>query len=129
VWGWTIFGGTLVCVCLLLAFLLGERLDGVARVATGALLRLSPRAFAALASGVALLLAAAMSRHAFAGQPYTGDEMAQQWHARILLAGRLSAVAEPWPEFFNTAVGGSPSIRSGGPPSSPSACGSERSGS
>ena len=29
--------------------------------------------------------------------------MAQQWHARILASGRVAAVAEPYPEFFNTA--------------------------
>jgi hypothetical protein len=36
----------------------------------------------------------------FARQPHNADEVAQLWHARILLAGRLSLPADPNPEFF-----------------------------
>lgn len=100
---WLVAGGLAIGASVVIARLLGERLDRWAQRVMGLLLRPAPASFALmLAIGVALL-AAIVARVAFAGQPFTSDEMAQQWHARILLSGNLSALTEAHPEFFNTA--------------------------
>jgi hypothetical protein len=48
----------------------------------------------------ATLAAAAASVYVLSRKPTTSDEVAQLWHARILLSGRLSLPADPNPEFF-----------------------------
>jgi hypothetical protein len=100
---WIVRGGIVLAIALVLAMLLGPRLDGVFRRAKDQLLGVPAPAFALGAAAVAFLAALVIAHWSFAGQPFTSDEMAQQWHARILLSGRLAAVAEPHPEFFNTA--------------------------
>lgn len=52
---------------------------------------------AALFTGVAAAVAAT---YVLSRKPTTSDEVAQLWHARILLTGRLSLPADPNPEFF-----------------------------
>ena len=55
------------------------------------------------AIGVAVLagvLAAITAGYVLSNSPSTSDEVAQLWHARILLTGRLSLPADPNPEFF-----------------------------
>jgi 4-amino-4-deoxy-L-arabinose transferase-like glycosyltransferase len=54
-------------------------------------------------AGVTCAVSALLAQYCFAGQPFTSDEMAQLWHARILLSGRLMLPAEAHREFFNTA--------------------------
>ena len=49
---------------------------------------------------LALAASAALAALCFARQPHNADEVAQLWHARILLAGRLSLPVDPNPEFF-----------------------------
>ena len=48
----------------------------------------------------AALAAAGVAIYVLARRPTTSDEVAQLWHARILLTGRLSLPADPNPEFF-----------------------------
>jgi hypothetical protein len=52
------------------------------------------------AAGFAMLAAAAVSVYVLSRKPTTSDEIAQLWHARILLSGRLWLPADPNPEFF-----------------------------
>ena len=100
---WLVRGGLLVLVALVVARVLGARLDAVLAKAEAGLLRPSPAAFATMVSTMALAASAFVSKFAFAGQPFSGDEMAQAWHARILASGHLFAHSEVPREFFNTA--------------------------
>lgn len=102
-WEWLLRGSVVLAIAVGLAALLGPRLDTALARAGDRLLRVPSLAFAIAASVAAGALALFIAHWSFAGQPFTSDEMAQQWHARILLSGRLSAVPEPHPEFFNTA--------------------------
>lgn len=45
-------------------------------------------------------LAAFFAWYSFGRRPTTADEIAQLWHARILLSGRLALPPDPNPEFF-----------------------------
>lgn len=100
---WIRDGAIVLAVAVALGFTGGAPLDRLVERARELLLRPGPRVFAALAASSAVLAAAVLAWWCFRGQPFTSDEMAQQWHARILLGGRLAAIPEAWPEFFNTA--------------------------
>ncbi|HVZ49888.1 MAG TPA: hypothetical protein VG916_13970 [Gemmatimonadaceae bacterium] len=63
-------------------------------------LRPSPLAFAAIVGGVTTALALYFSLFVFERGPSTSDEIAQLWHAKIILHGHLSLPADPNPEFF-----------------------------
>lgn len=100
---WVVRGGTMVALAALAAVLFGERLDRLLERGSTALMRPSPGSFGAGAAAAAGIAALVVAWYSFSALPFTSDEMAHQWHARILLGGRLAAVTEPWPEFFNTA--------------------------
>jgi hypothetical protein len=100
---WLSRGSVVMAVAVLAALLLAGRVDAVLLRARVLILRPSPRDFAAVAAALLFLVAAGLAWYCFSGKPFTSDEMAQQWHARILLSGRFAAVAEPQPAFFNTA--------------------------
>src|SRR5215217_3583125 len=48
----------------------------------------------------ATVLAAAAAVYVFSRKPTSSDEIAQLFHAKILLTGRLSLPQDPNPEFF-----------------------------
>ena len=100
---WTLRGAAVVLLALLAARLLGDRVDAALSRARTLLLRPSDATFAAAAAAAALGLALIVAQVSFAGLPFTSDEMAQQFHARVLASGHVAAVAENHPEFFNTA--------------------------
>ena len=58
------------------------------------------RAFATGVFVVTLALAIGFSIYCFGRHPTNVDEIAQLWHARILLSGRLALPPDPNPEFF-----------------------------
>ena len=100
---WRVRGCVVLALATLLAMVLGARVDGLFDRARRDLLQMPSSVFAISIAMVAFAAAAFYARFCFSGQPFTTDEMAQQWHARILLSGHLAATAEPWREFFNTA--------------------------
>jgi hypothetical protein len=100
---WVVRGSVVVALCALLAVLLGARIDALIERTARRLLNIPPRTFAIAIATIAFLAAVLLSRFCFSGQPFTSDEMAQQWHARILLSGRLAAAPDSLREFFNTA--------------------------
>jgi 4-amino-4-deoxy-L-arabinose transferase-like glycosyltransferase len=99
---WSERGLLILGVATLVSFGMGGRVDHLLARLHVALLRPSPRVvaigFACIAFGASLFVAL----WSFAGQPFGADEMAQQWHARILATGRLAAQPESLREFFNT---------------------------
>ncbi|HKW49116.1 MAG TPA: phospholipid carrier-dependent glycosyltransferase [Gemmatimonadaceae bacterium] len=100
---WMIRGSLIVAIALGVALLAGQRLDDLLQRATEIILRPSQRTFALGVSTFACTVSALLAQYCFAGQPFTSDEMAQLWHARILLSGRLMLATEARREFFNTA--------------------------
>ena len=100
---WLTRGSLVVFIALGIAVVAGQRLDDVFDRGKAIVLRPSSQMFAIGVSGFACALSAVLAQYCFAGQPFTSDEMAQLWHARILLAGRLMLSAEAPREFFNTA--------------------------
>lgn len=100
---WFVRGSAMVGVAVLLSVVFAERADEMFAAAGRVVLRPSARAFAIASSIFAVIAAALLARYCFSGMPFTSDEMAQQWHAQILLSGHVAATPEQSREFFNTA--------------------------
>jgi len=98
---WLVTGTAIVVVALGLGRVFGERVDGAIARAIALVLAPSPRAFQALVATLVLALTGTLAVYCFARAPFSQDEMAQRFHAHILLAGRLFAAGEPHPEFFS----------------------------
>ncbi len=98
---WLLTGTALVLVALGLGRVFGDRLDRAIAAAIAIVQRPAPRAFQVLVAVSVLALTGAFSIYCFARAPFSQDEMAQRFHAHILLAGRLFAVGEAHPEFFS----------------------------
>ena len=97
---WLVIGGALVLVLLAVARWQGERMDRLARAAGGAMLRMPTPVFLAGTAIFACAASAVLEVFCFGRQPHNIDEVAQLFHARILLSGRLSLSPDPNPEFF-----------------------------
>jgi hypothetical protein len=99
---WSTTGVGIVVVALLVARLLGDRADELTRRAARLLDAPSDRAFALGAALVVFALSAFFAQYCFAGTVYSGDEIAQRWHAQMLLSGHLYLPADLHREFFST---------------------------
>jgi hypothetical protein len=99
---WTTTGAGIVCVALLVARLLGDRADDLTRRAVRLLESPSDRAFAIGSALLVFALSAFFAQYCFAGTVYSVDEVAQRWHAQMLLSGHLYLPAEAHREFFAT---------------------------
>jgi hypothetical protein len=97
---WTLGGGGVVLLGLAASRWLPVRVDRITGAFGAGIMRIPTRTFVWGAALLALAAAGTLAVVCFARQPHNADEVAQLWHARILLAGRLSLPADPNPEFF-----------------------------
>lgn len=97
---WVVGSGSIVLLALAMSRWLPGRVDRVTGALASGIMRIPPRAFVWGAALLALAAAAALAIVCFGRQPHNADEVAQLWHARILIAGRLSLPVDPNPEFF-----------------------------
>lgn len=97
---WLLMGGALLVALLALARWMPRKLDAAWRAITTRVMGIPPRVFV---GGVALFAFAASAILAvicFGRQPHNADEVAQLFHAKILLSGRLALPPDANPEFF-----------------------------
>jgi hypothetical protein len=94
--------GVVIIIAPVIAFgnAFGPLFDETWADARDRLRAVSDRTFVAIAAVAATVLAAAAAIFVFSRKPTSSDEIAQLWHAKILLTGRLSLPADPNPEFF-----------------------------
>lgn len=97
---WTVGAALLVAPFLALTTLPGDWFERWWSIAAARVMAIPSRYFAWGIATAALALTLALSFYSFAGRPTTADEIAQLWHARILLGGRLALPPDPNPEFF-----------------------------
>ena len=97
---WTVGATLLVGPFLALMTVPGDWFDRWFDDLSGAAMAISDRSFAAGIALAAFGLALFFSIYSFDRRPTTADEIAQLWHARMLLEGRLAMPPDPNPEFF-----------------------------
>lgn len=97
---WTVGAALLVAPFLALTTLPGDWFERWWAIAAARVMAIPNRYFAWGIAIAAFALTLALSFYAFDGRPTTADEIAQLWHARILLGGRLALPPDPNPEFF-----------------------------
>jgi hypothetical protein len=85
---------------IVLANLVPDRFDRMWNAVRDRMGSVRDRWFIIGVAGFAMLAAAVASIYMLSRKPTTSDEVAQLWHARILLSGRLWLPADPNPEFF-----------------------------
>src|SRR3954471_11911915 len=98
---WAISVVVVALVCFALARYAGDRIDLMLGRARAAVLAPTPRDFAIYAGLFTFFAALFLAWFCFGGQPTGGDEMAQRFQARLLVAGRLWGVTEQPYEFFS----------------------------
>ena len=101
VWLWTFAGTCVFVAAYVIARVLGESAERIGARVCAMVMAPSSRVFLSLVSVAGFLLAAGAAWYCFNRQPQSIDEMAQLWHARMLLAGHLSIPTEPDPAFFS----------------------------
>ena len=97
---WLVVGGAVLVILFGLARLLRERFDRLWNATSALVLRIPPSVFLACVALFAFAASATFAIICFGAQPHNADEVAQLFHARILLSGRLSLPPDPNPEFF-----------------------------
>lgn len=98
---WSLAIAVTLAAALALGAASGARGDRFGARIVHAVMAPSARAFVAACAAAALVLSAAAAAYCFHKQPQSIDEMAQLWHARILLSGHLWIPSEAHPEFFS----------------------------
>ena len=97
---WVIGVVIIIVPVVLFANAFGQLFDETWADARDRLRGVRDRNFVGVAAITATVLAAAAAVFVFSRKPTSSDEIAQLWHAKILLTGRLSLPADPNPEFF-----------------------------
>ena len=98
---WLFGGACVLVIAYLAARALGDRAAPIGTRVCGLVMAPSSRTFLWVVSIAGFLFAAGAAWYCFNRQPQSIDEMAQLWHARMLLAGHLSIPTEPDPAFFS----------------------------
>ena len=97
---WLFIGVPLLMCLLATARWQGERVDRMWRAASERALRIPAPVFVGAAALFAMAVSTYVAVVCFGRQPHNSDEVAQLFHAKILLSGRLALPADPNPEFF-----------------------------
>src|SRR5689334_13618201 len=98
---WAVSMLIVAALCFLLTRYAGDRVDLMLSRARDATLLPSPRDFAIYAGLFTFFAAVFVAWFCFGGQPTGGDEIAQRFQARLLVAGRLWGVTEQPYQFFS----------------------------
>ena len=97
---WTTGAVLLVAPFLALMTLPGDWFERWWAAATERVMAVPDRSFGIGLVVITLILCLFFTFYSFDARPTTADEIAQLWHSRMLLAGRLALPPDPNPEFF-----------------------------
>lgn len=97
---WTVGAALLIAPFLAMMTVPGDWFERWWSGASARVMAIPNRTFAIALFVMALSLTAFFAIYSFDGRPTTADEVAQLWHARMLLEGHLAMAPDPNPEFF-----------------------------
>ncbi len=97
---WLVIGGAIIVLLTIVARFAAKPADALWNWATGRVLAVPSRVFIGGVAFVAFLITVFFAVYCFGRQPHNADEVAQLFHAKMLLHGRLTLPPDPNPEFF-----------------------------
>ena len=97
---WALVGGAIIVLLLLAGRLAPKSVDALWCWVIGRVLAVPSRVFIGGVALVAFLISVIFAVYCFGRQPHNADEVAQLFHAKMLLHGRLTLPPDPNPEFF-----------------------------
>jgi hypothetical protein len=97
---WILIGGTLLLLLTLMAKLFGPAMESAWSRVTASTMHVPWPIFVGACAVAAFALSALLAVFCFGRQPHNADEVAQLFHAKILLTGHLTLPLDPNPEFF-----------------------------
>jgi hypothetical protein len=101
---WILVGGTLLLLLSLVARVRTAQLEALWLRVSGAANSVPWSVFVGAFAVLAFGLCAWLAVYCFGRQPHSADEVAQLFHAKILLNGQLTLPPDPNPEFFQMDV-------------------------
>ena len=99
---WSAYGTLLLALLWIVADRWGDALDRLTACITGWVMRVPRAWFVAAVCAFTTVASIFVALYCYSGQAFTGDEMAMNWHARMLLAGHIAIPRPTHSEFFNT---------------------------
>ena len=97
---WLVVGGALIVVLAALARFAAAPMDRLWNDVRQRVMAIPSRVFIGCVSLIAFAATVAIAWYCFGRQPHNADEVAQLFHAKMLLRGRLTLPPDPNPEFF-----------------------------
>ena len=97
---WGLVGGSIIVLLALVARFAPKPVDALWSWVIGRVLAVPSRVFIGGAALVAFIITVIFAVYCFGRQPHNADEVAQLFHAKMLLHGRLTLPPDPNPEFF-----------------------------
>ena len=97
---WTVGAALLIAPFLAIMTVPGEWFERWWSAASARAMAIPDRVFAIALFIAVFAVTTFVAVYSFDGRPTTADEVAQLWHARIILEGHLSMPPDPNPEFF-----------------------------
>ncbi|CAN5254983.1 hypothetical protein BH09GEM1_BH09GEM1_44920 [soil metagenome] len=97
---WLVIGGAILVLLGLASRLAAKQVDALWNWATTRVMTVPSRVFIGVLALVAFVFTVVFAVYCFGRQPHNADEVAQLFHAKMLLHGRLTLPPDPNPEFF-----------------------------
>lgn len=97
---WLLIGVGIIVVLAALSRFAARPMDALWRAATHRLMAIPSRIFVGGVAVITFAATVAIAWYCFGRQPHNADEVAQLFHAKMLLRGRLTLPPDPNPEFF-----------------------------
>ncbi|CAN5824797.1 hypothetical protein BH11GEM2_BH11GEM2_27100 [soil metagenome] len=97
---WMVVGVAILVVLVVLSRFAAQPMDALWNASTRRVLAIPSRIFIGGAALIAFAATVVIAWYCFGRQPHNADEVAQLFHAKMLLHGRLFLPPDPNPEFF-----------------------------
>ena len=97
---WLVVGSALIVLLAILSHYAAAPMDRLWNEVVSRMMAIPSRVFVVGVALVTLAASIAITWYCFGRQPHNADEVAQLFHAKMLLHGRLTLPADPNPEFF-----------------------------
>ncbi len=97
---WVVVGTAIIVLLAIVSRVAGRQVDAGWTAVTARIMAIRPTVFIGVVALFAFVATIVFAVYCFGRQPHNSDEVAQLFHAKMLLHGRLTLPPDPNPEFF-----------------------------